>query len=302
MFRFGEADGFRAHSLGVGVGLRPPHYPFVLENRPGVGWFEVITENFLGLGSGFGRPLQLLESVRENYEIVLHGVSLSLGSTDPFSDEYLKRWEALIERVQPAWVSDHLCWTGVGGQNLHDLLPLPYTEEALAHIVERIAQVQDRLKRRLLVENVSSYLTFAHSEMEEWEFLSEVARRADCGLLLDVNNIYVSSHNHGFDPLTYLRSVPRDRVGQFHLAGYSDKGTHLIDTHDHPVSDPVWELYREALRLFGDVPTLIEWDDQLPDFPRLAEEAARAESIREETLGRQSASYPKSSPASAVAP
>lgn len=268
------------------MGLRPPHYPFVLENRPSLGWFEVITENFLSLGSAeFGRPVEILESVREDYPVVLHGVSLSLGSVDPFRPNYLKRWKELIARIEPAWVSDHLCWTGVGGENLHDLLPLPYTEEALKHVVGRIREVQDWLGRRILVENVSSYLTFSHSEMEEWEFLSRVAEEADCGLLLDVNNIYVSSRNHGFDPTTYLNAVPVDRVGQFHLAGYSDKGTHLIDTHDHPVSDPVWELYRQALRRFGDVPTLIEWDDRLPDFPRLAEEAARAECLREEFLG-----------------
>jgi len=286
MFRFGEADGFQARSLGVGVGLRPPHYPHVFDTRPAIPWFEVITENFLGLGAhAFGRPLQILESVREHYPVVLHGVSLSLGSTDPFRPEYLKRWKELIERVEPAWVSDHLCWTGVGGQNLHDLLPLPHTEEALKHVVSRIQQVQEFLGRRILVENVSSYLTFSHSEMQEWEFLSEVCQRADCGLLLDVNNIYVSSRNHGFDAMEYLTSVPVDRVGQFHLAGYSDKGTHLIDTHDHPVSDPVWELYAQALKRFGDVPTLIEWDDDIPEFSRLAEEAARAESIREEILG-----------------
>ncbi len=303
MYRFGEADGYQARSFGVGVGLRPPHYPFVLENRPNLGWFEVITENFLGLGAReFGRPVEILESVREHYPIVLHGVSLSLGSVDPFRDDYLKRWKELIARVEPAWVSDHLCWTGVGGQNLHDLLPLPYTEEALKHVVSRIGQVQDFLGRRILVENVSSYLTFTHSEMEEWEFLSRVAEEADCGLLLDVNNIYVSSRNHGFDPMTYLNAVPADRVGQFHLAGYSDKGTHLIDTHDHPVSDPVWELYRQALRLFGDVPTLIEWDDQLPEFPRLAEEAARAEFFREEFLGCDPRAGAQSSRASAIAP
>lgn len=191
---------------------------------------------------------------------------------------------------------------GRGGQNLHDLLPLPYTEEALKHVVSRIGQVQDFLGRRILVENVSSYLTFTHSEMQEWEFLARVAQEADCGLLLDVNNIYVSSRNHGFDPMTYLNAVPADRVGQFHLAGYSDKGTHLIDTHDHPVSDPVWELYREALRRFGDVPTLIEWDDKLPEFSRLAEEAARAEFIREEFLGRDPRADAQSSGITAVAP
>jgi uncharacterized protein len=187
--------------------------------------------------------------------------------------------------VEPAWVSDHLCWTGVAGANLPALLPLPYTGEALDHVVRRITQVQEFLGRKILVENVSSYLTYGHSEMSEWEFLAEVAGRADCGILLDVNNIFVSSKNHGFDPLVYLEAMPVERVGQFHLAGYSDKGTHLIDTHDHPVSAPVWELYKRALEKFGDVPTLVEWDDELPSFARLSEEADRAQSIREEVLG-----------------
>lgn len=286
MFRFDEADGFQSLTSRVGVGLRPPHYPHVFNERPAVGWFEAITENFLSLGSpDFGRPLQILERVREHYPVVLHGVSLSIGSVDPFRERYLDRWKELIRRVQPAWVSDHLCWTGVEGRNLHDLLPLPYTEEALAHVVQRICRVQEFLGRRILVENVSSYLTYNHSEMSEWEFLAEVAERADCGILLDVNNIYVSSRNHAFDPFDYLTAIPRDRVGQFHLAGYTDKGTHLIDTHDHPVSEEVWSLFRVATRRFGDVPTLIEWDDEIPEFSRLAEEAARAEAIREEVLG-----------------
>ena len=266
---------------GVGLGLRPAHYDHVLTHRPAVSWFEVISENYLGLrgGSG-GRPLEQLERVRRDYPVSLHGVSMNLGSTDPLDRDYLKKLKALIARVEPAAVSDHLCWTGVGGRNLHDLLPLPYDEDAVAHVAARVREVQDFLGRRLLIENVSSYVAYRHSVMTEWEFLAEVAERADCGILLDVNNIHVSAVNHGFDARAYLAGVPRERVGEMHLAGYSEAEGFLIDTHDHPVSDPVWALYAEAVRRFGAVPTLIEWDDHIPSFERLEQEAARAQEVQ----------------------
>ena len=263
-------------SLGFGVGLRTKHYGHVLDARPPVDWFEVISENFMVRG---GRPLHVLERVRERYPVVLHGVSLSIGSTDPLNREYLRELKALVDRVQPAWVSDHLCWTGVGGHNLHDLLPLPYTEEALQHVVARVGCVQDVLGRPLVLENVSSYLTFCDSAMSEWEFLAAVAERADCGLLLDVNNVFVSAFNHGFDAHDYLSGVPRDRVVQFHLAGHSDHGRYLLDTHDHPIRREVWDLYATAVRRFGDTATLIEWDDRIPEFGVLHAEALRAREI-----------------------
>jgi hypothetical protein len=265
--------------LGFGVGLRPPHYGHVLEARPRVDWLEVISENFMVPG---GRPLRVLERVRADYPIVLHGVSLSIGSADPLDDAYLRQLKALAARIEPAWVSDHLCWTGVGGHNLHDLLPLPYTEEALAHVVARVARVQDALGRRIALENVSSYLELCDSTLTEWEFLAAVAERADCAILLDVNNIFVSAFNHGFDAAAYLASVPVERVAQFHLAGHSDHGAYRLDTHDHPVCDDVWTLFAAAVRRFGARSTLIEWDDHLPAFERLQAEAARARAVAEQ--------------------
>lgn len=269
--------------LGVGLGLRPSHYDHVLSRRPAVSWFEAISENYMGLrgGSSGGRPLEMLEEVRGRYPVTLHGVSLNVGSADPLNRDYLKRLKRLVRVIEPAIVSDHLCWTGVGGRNLHDLLPLPYTEAAIEHVAARLRHVQEFLGRRILIENVSSYLTYRHSEMTEWEFLTEIASRADCGILLDVNNIHVSAVNHGFDALDYINAVPTARVGEMHLAGYSDEGGFLIDTHDHPVSDPVWDLYAAAIRRFGPVPTLIEWDDKIPAFERLEQEAARAEEVRD---------------------
>jgi uncharacterized protein (UPF0276 family) len=263
-------------ALGYGVGLRPPHYNEVIESRPAVDWLEVISENFLVAG---GRPLHVLDRVRERYPVVLHGVSLSIGSTDPLDCDYLARLRALAERIEPAWISDHLCWTGVGGHNLHDLLPLPYTEEALGHVAERVQRVQDLLGRRIALENVSSYLAYCDSAMPEWEFLAAVAERADCAVLLDLNNVHVSAVNHGFDARTYLEAVPVERVVQFHLAGYSDHGTHLLDTHDHPVSDAVWSLFAAAVRRFGPLSTLIEWDDRIPAFDRLHAEARQAAAV-----------------------
>jgi uncharacterized protein len=261
---------------GFGLGLRTPHYEAILNEPHAIDWLEVITENYLVPG---GKPLYYLDRVRERFPLVMHGVSLSIGSTDPIDFDYLGVVRTLAARIEPHWISDHLCWTGVEGRNLHDLLPLPYTEEALATVVDRVGQVQDALGRQILLENVSSYLTFHASEMTEWEFLREVAQRADCAILLDINNIYVSSVNHGFDPLTYLHSIPIDRVRQFHLAGHSNLGSHLIDTHDHPIVEPVWDLYRAALRRFGAVPTMIERDDNIPALSELVAELQIARSI-----------------------
>ncbi len=269
--------------LGHGIGLRTGHYQQVLDGAR-ADWFEVISENFMIPG---GRPLAILEQVRADTPIVLHGVSLSIGSTDPLNETYLDELAALAARIEPAWVSDHLCWGSVGRHYAHDLLPLPYTEEALAQVVGRVERVQERLGRRILLENVSSYVAFAHSAMPEWEFLATVAERADCGILLDVNNVYVSSVNHGFDPADYLAGVPVDRVGQIHLAGHSDHGTHLLDTHDAPVRDEVWGLLRAAVRRFGRVSTLVEWDAQLPPIEDVLAEAARARAVEAEVLGEE---------------
>ena len=260
-------------NLGTGIGLRPPHYADVAAGRARVDWLEVISENFMVAG---GNPRRVLRAVRERYPVVLHGVSMSLGSVDPLDESYLDALAGLAAEVQPAWISDHLCWSSFGGHSAHDLWPLPFTEEALGHVATRVARVQDRLGRRILVENVSSYLTYRHSTMPEWEFLGALAQRADCGLLLDVNNVFVSARNHGFDPIAFIDGVPRDRVGQFHLAGHSDKGTHLLDTHDHPVCDEVWALYRHAIGRFGARATLLERDDDIPPLDELVAEARRA--------------------------
>lgn len=280
----------RAGFRGVGLGLRTRHYPHVLSERPGVPWFEAISENYMGPrdGSG-GRPLEILERVRRDYPIALHGVSLNIGSCDPLDEGYLRGLRALADRIDPVVVSDHLCWTGRQGQNLHDLLPLPFTEEALHHVASRLQRVQELLGREMLIENVSSYVSYVHSEMSEWEFLSELCRRTGCGLLFDVNNVYVSAVNHGFDPRVFLAGVPVESVRQMHLAGYSESEGFLIDTHDHPVSDPVWSLYADAIRRFGDVPTLIEWDENIPEFARLEQEANRAEQVRIDALQREDA-------------
>jgi uncharacterized protein (UPF0276 family) len=269
--------------LGFGAGLRRPHYSPVLEQRRrqggspndglSVDWFEVISENFMVEG---GRPLQVLEAVRAQYPVVMHGVSLSIGSSDPLNRAYLAALRALARRFEAAWVSDHLCWTGVGGRNLHDLLPLPYTEETVAYVAARIRQVQETLERTILIENVSSYMAFRASRLTEWEFLSAVAEEADCAILLDINNIFVSAFNHRFDPVRYIDAVPAGRVMQFHLAGHSDHGSYLLDTHDHPIRPEVWALYEHAVRRFGRVPTLIEWDDNIPEFEVLAAAADEA--------------------------
>jgi uncharacterized protein (UPF0276 family) len=260
-------------SLGSGVGLRPTHYERVSSERPAVDWFEVISENFFAAG---GNARRVLYVVRRDYPIVLHGVSMSVGSVDPVDERHLRSLQELVEQYEPAMVSDHLCWGRHGGRYAHDLWPLPYTEEALAHVVERVARIQERLGRRILLENVSTYVQFTDSEMTEQAFLAAVAERADCGILLDVNNVYVSSVNHGFDAERYIDEIPVERVAQIHLAGHSEFETHLLDTHDHPVPDAVWALYRRALRRFGPVSTLVEWDDRIPALEMLLAEADKA--------------------------
>ncbi|WP_437664674.1 MNIO family bufferin maturase [Sorangium sp. So ce1182] len=272
--------------LGVGVGLRIPHYRHVFEHRPRVDWFEIISENFMVDG---GMPIANLERALASYRLVQHGVSLSIGSTDPLDFDYLRRLKALLGKVRSPWVSDHLCWTGAHGVNLHDLLPLPYTEEAVRHVAARARAVQDFLEVRLALENVSSYLTYTASRMSEWEFLSAVAEEADCGILLDVNNVYVSSYNHGFDPGAYVDGVPHHRIVQFHLAGHTNHGRYILDTHSDHVADAVWALYRRAVEHTGDVSTLIEWDDDIPAFEVLAAEADKARAIREEVARARAA-------------
>ena len=270
-------------SLGFGLGLRVDHYEAILAERPNIDWLEVLTENYLVPG---GKPLHYLMRFRERYPLALHGVSLSIGSTAPLNRAYLEQLRALAARVEPLWVSDHLCWTGVAGRNTHDLLPLPYTDEALKHVIERVRTVQDILGRRILLENVSSYVAFRDSRLTEWEFLREVALGADCLLLLDVNNIYVSSVNHEFAPLDYLNAIPVDRVQQMHLAGHENHGDYLIDTHDHPVADPVWDLYAAAVRRFGAVSTMIERDANIPPLEELCTELAAARAVAERVLAR----------------
>jgi uncharacterized protein (UPF0276 family) len=261
---------------GCGLGLRREHYEAVLSDRPAVPWFEVISENFMVAG---GRPLHVLERVRRDYPVSLHGVSLSLGSAEPLDREHLRKLAALVERVEPSLVSDHLCWTGVGGHNSHDLLPLPHTEEAIQVAAEKIRQVQDALGRRILIENVSTYLRFPHSTMTEWDFVAAVAEAADCDILLDVNNVYVNARNHGFDPVRYLEGIPIGRVREFHIAGHEDHADYVIDTHDHPIADPVWALFRLAVGRFGPVPTLIERDARVPELRELLSEAHEAQTI-----------------------
>lgn len=274
------ASGIRPVPPVTGIGLRAPHYQDLLQRLPALPFIEVHSENYFAAG---GPPLDYLERAREHYALSLHGVGLSLGSTDPLSRRHLQSLRALIERFEPALVSEHLCWGSVGGLHFNDLLPLPYTEEALAHVSARIVQAQDLLGRRLLLENVSSYLHYHHSTLDEWEFLAEVARRADCDILLDVNNIHVSAMNHGFDSAEYLAGVPAGRVAEYHLAGHTTKqypeGILLIDTHDARVCEDVWALYARAVRQLGPRPTLIEWDTDLPDLDVLLDEAQLADRI-----------------------
>ncbi|PHV13423.1 MNIO family bufferin maturase [Chitinimonas sp. BJB300] len=268
-------------SPAFGLGLRPDHYQDLLTTPGCVDWLEALTDNYLLPG---GKPLHFLDRLRIEYPMALHGVAMSLGGTDPLDATYLKSLRALVDRVEPMWVSDHLCWTGVDGVNLHDLLPLPYTEAVITHVADRIARVQDTIGQRLLIENVSSYLSYNIDEMPEWDFLTEIARRADCLLLLDVNNIYVSSVNHGFDPQTYLAAIPVERVRQIHLAGHANRGQYLIDTHDAPVPPAVWDLYRTAAKRFPGVATMIERDDNIPPLSTLLAELDIARAITTELV------------------
>ena len=268
--------------LGFGLGLRPQHYSEVLEGNWPIDWFEIISENFMVPG---GRPIAMLEKIRARYPIVMHGVSLSIASTAPLDMDYLASLKALAHRVQPKWISDHLCWTGVHGVNLHDLLPIPYTHEALEHIVSRVHKVQEVLGREIALENVSTYVRFEHSEMSECDFVTELTRRTGCWLLLDINNVFVNAFNHGFDALAFLKEIPADRVVQFHVAGHSDMGSHLIDTHDRPVRGDVWNLYRSALKRFGPISTMIERDEDIPPLAEVVAELSHARSIAQEGFG-----------------
>jgi len=277
---------FGLPNLGDGVGLREPHFAHLMATAPGdwgVDWFEIISENFLDHA---GYAAHVLEVVAAHRPVVMHGVSLSIGGADPLDLAYLDKLAALAERVRPAWISDHLCWTGVAGLNTHDLLPMPLTEAALAHVIERIKAVQDRLGRPLILENPSSYLQFHSSQMPEWEFLARMAEGADCGLLLDVNNVHVSAFNHRFDPEAYVEAIPAERIVQTHLAGPSDLGTHLMDTHDAPVPDAVWPLYARVQARTGGVATLLEWDASIPAWPDLLAELAKARAVRDGWLPR----------------
>jgi uncharacterized protein len=260
-------------NLGLGVGLRSAHFSHILQHWPAVDWFEIISENFIDSG---GRPRYVLDQIAERYPVVMHGVSLSIGSTDPLNFDYLAKIKRLAHDVNALWVSDHLCWTGVLGINTHDLLPLPFTEETLQHVAQRVRTVQDFLERPLVLENPSSYVTFATSTISEWEFLSQLAEKTYCGLLLDVNNVYVSSMNHDFDPVEYISQLPHQRIVQMHLAGHTPCRTHLLDTHDNHVVDPVWELYRLAHAATGGASSLLEWDAKIPPFPVVHAEVLKA--------------------------
>jgi uncharacterized protein (UPF0276 family) len=271
--------------LGFGLGLRPQHYTDILEGNPLIDWFEVISENYMVPG---GQPLKMLDRIRARYPIVMHGVSLSIASTAPFNEDYLRDLKALAKRAEPKFISDHLCWTGVHGVNLHDLLPIPYTQEALDHVVSRVQHVQDYLGQEITLENVSTYVQFSHSEMAEWEFLAELTRRTGCWLLFDVNNVFVSAFNHDYDAIEFINGIPRDRVVQFHLAGHEHNMTHIVDTHDALVCDEVWDLYRAALRRFGPVSTIIERDDNIPTLAEMVDELEKARALAAEVLGSDS--------------
>lgn len=263
-------------NLGFGVGLRAEHWPYIQEHEPRVGWFEIISENYMDSG---GSARRMLDWVSERYPMVMHGVSLSIGGTDPLDREYLGKLKALARDISAVWVSDHVCWTGVAGINTHDLLPIPFTEESLAHVAARTKTVQELLERPIVFENPSTYASFATSTMPEVEFVTRLTDATGCGLLLDVNNVYVSSVNNGFDAAEYLRSFPHHRVVEMHLAGHTNLGTHIIDTHDRPVADAVWDLYAAAVELCGPVSTLLEWDDSIPPFSRMEDELRKAERV-----------------------
>lgn len=271
------ANRFGLPDLGFGVGLRTVHFPHILECWPKVDWFEILSENFMDTG---GRPAYVLDRIAERYPVVMHGVSMSVGSTDPLDFEYLGKLKTLAARTRARWISDHLCWTGVAGLNTHDLLPMPYTDEALRHVAERVRVISDYLERPVFLENPSSYVEFTTSTWDEADFLAELTSLSGCGLLLDVNNIYVSSFNHGFDPMAYVNRIPADRVAQIHLAGHTHKGTHILDTHSDHVVDEVWRLYRRAHERMGAVSTLLEWDEAVPSFDVVHAEARKAAMYR----------------------
>ena len=273
----------RIPDLGVGVGFRAPHHARVLEDRPAMDWFEVISENFMVPG---GKPLENLARLRAGYPVVPHGVSLAVGSVEPLDADYLVKLRRLVDVLDPPWVSDHLCWGRAPGLHLHDLLPLPYTREAIDHVVERVKRVQGTLERPFALENVSTYMTYRASTMPEWEFVAEIAEQADCGLLLDCNNVYVSARNHGYRAELHIDAMPADRVVQMHLAGHTDKGAYLLDTHAGHVCEEVWALYRRAISRCGAVATLVEWDDEIPAWDVLAAEAAKARAVCAEVLAR----------------
>lgn len=269
---------------GFGIGLRPAHYQTIVDTLPALDWFEIISEDFMLEG---GPSLYYLDKIREKYPMAMHGVSLSIGSSDPLDKDYLQRLKTLVNRIEPLWVSDHLCWTGVNGVNIHDLMPLPYTQECITHVVNRIRQVQDYLGQPILLENVSSYVSYRALEMTEWEFLTQVAEQADCFILLDINNIYVNAFNHGFNVKDYLNGVPKKRIRQFHLAGHDNLTTHIVDTHDDSIIDEVWKLYEMALELFGPVATLIERDAKIPSVTELIKELDYAKNIYRTVLCEQ---------------
>lgn len=271
--------------LGVGVGLRVPHYRYIFENQPHLDFFEAISENFMVNG---GRPRHHLERVLESYRVVQHGVSLGIGGPEPLDFDYLRRLRDLARQTKTPWVSDHFCWSGAAGAHLHDLLPLPYTPQTVARLVDRARVVQDFLELPLLLENTSTYLTYRSSVLTEWEFISEVADRADIGLLFDVNNVWVSAYNHGFDPVTFIREVPHERIVQIHLASHTNLGPYIVDTHNGAVIDPVFQLYRLTIELAGSVSTCIEWDEDIPPFPVLAAEVNRARGERDRALAARS--------------
>lgn len=271
------ANHWNLPDLGFGVGLRTVHFPHILAEEPKVDWFEILSENFMDTG---GRPAYVLDQVAERYPIVMHGVSMSVGSTDPIDFEYLKKLKRLADRVKARWISDHLCWTGVSGLNTHDLLPMPYTDESLRHVVKRVLTISDFLERPLFLENPSTYLEFAESTWREWDFLAEMTRRSGCGLLLDVNNVYVSAFNHGYDPFEYIEELPVGKVVQIHLAGHTHKGTHILDTHSDHVVDGVWQLYRRVYERMGAISTLLEWDEDIPAFDVVHAEACKANQYR----------------------
>jgi uncharacterized protein (UPF0276 family) len=277
----GYRDRYAIPDLGIGVGLRGQHLAHVLGERPAMDWFEIVSENYFAEG---GIVRANLESVRASYRLVPHGVSLSIGGTDPVDSDYLRRLRALVRRIEAPWCSDHLCWTGIGGVDLHDLLPVPYTEGTLAHVIERVKRVQGELEIPFALENASTYMEYRQSTMTEDVFLGELAERADCGILLDVNNVFVSAYNHGFDANRYIDAIPSDRVVQIHVAGHADKGTHLLDTHSDHVRGEVWQLYRRAIARCGNVATLVEWDEDIPSWSVLAKEAEAARLARDETL------------------